>query len=156
MNKAENEALERGDPKKKNLGRLIFNIVSILVLSGICVGIVFLSIYTRGIAFEGEGAYRVLSDAFAVSGLLGICFFLLTIASEHGTFDMLVYGVKKTFFLHIFKNYKKMVPATFAEYVAEKRGKQVPHYYWTLLIFSSALLLTGIVFLILFYSVYQG
>lgn len=153
MSNNEGRQIETEEEKLDKTKHLISLIVSVVILSAIVVGVALISVYVREIPFSGSGVWRVLSDSFAVAGLLGICFYLLVLASDAGTFDILVYGVKKTFLLHIFKNYKGMVPATFAEYVAEKRGRDSHKTYTVLLCYASLLLALGIIFLILFYTV---
>ncbi len=83
--------------------------------------------------------YKALTDAFFIAGVLITGYGLLIVASNGGTFDMLVFGVGRFFDLFR-KDMMKVKYKTFYEYRTAKQDKKQGFGY---------LILVGLVFLIL-------
>lgn len=138
-------------PKKKIHWKQFFieSVVSLVILSLIGLGVGFISVYSKGFTFEKE-SFRILCDSFFVSGILGICFWLLLFVSREGGFDLLVYGCKKLF-LYTFTSKKhaaEKMPESYVEYVEMKREKR-KDLFFGLLVCSSLYFILSLIFLFL-------
>ena len=81
-----------------------------------------------------------LSDAFFVPGILAVCFGLLIVASNGGTFDMLAYGVR-TLFRLFRKDPKDRKYGGFYEYRKARQEKK--RTFWYLVIVGGVFTLIG-------------
>lgn len=83
----------------------------------------------KGVSFT-EYTIRVFADAFTVSGILNMLFFLLVILAREGAFDMIVYGTKR-FFIFIFKKNpeESSHPRTYFDYVVQKRWDKKRNHF---------------------------
>ena len=114
---------------------------------------VFLTLWSHGFWESKElvDKYKILTDAFTIPGVVFILVGCLVALSNEGALSSLGWMLKRMFkFLNPFanKNIEK-----YSDYVANK--KKVTGYSF---LFYTGLLFTvvSIVFLILFYSVYNG
>ena len=92
--------------------------------------------------------FGILSDAFALPGIIGIMVFLLVWISSTGFFDTLSYGLNvaaRSFIpgMRIYRDEK------FADY-KERKDKNRPKGYSFLLVVGSGFTLVGVIFLILY------
>lgn len=97
---------------------------------------------------SSKEVYKILTDAFFVSGVVICGYGLLVMASNGGTFDMLTYGVKR-FFSLFQKDISKIKHKTFYEYRMAKQEKKNP--FWYLVIVGLVLIGISMIFLILYY-----
>ena len=93
---------------------------------------------------------HILTDAFFVPGVIILGFGLLVVASNGGTFDMLVYGTKK--FINLFrKDVSKEMNDTFYDY-RKARSEQKGEFLY-LIIVGLVFIVISIIFLLLYYEV---
>ncbi len=95
--------------------------------------------------------YKILADAFSLAGLLPILVCALIALSNHGAFDSLAWMMKRFF--------KTLIPLSnksdesYADYKA--RRKSVTGFSFIIYV-GLVFLAVGIVFIVLFYGVYEG
>ena len=115
--------------REKILSILKYSLISLItsIICGVIVGL--LDVYSKGVSFT-EYAIRVFADAFTVSGILNMLFFLLVVLAREGAFDMIVYGTKR-FFIFIFKKKpeESSLPRTYFDYVVQKRGDKKRNHF---------------------------
>ena len=115
--------------REKILSILKYSLISLItsIICGVIVGL--LDVYSKGVSFT-EYTIRVFADAFTVSGILNMLFFLLVILAREGAFDMIVYGTKR-FFIFIFKKKpeESSLPRTYFDYVVQKRGDKKRNHF---------------------------
>ena len=122
-----------------------------LITSGVGAVIAFSVAAIMGI-FSAEGAtdiVKILSDAFAISGVLLVGSGLLVYASNGGIFNMLAYGALS--FLNAFRrNVSDRKYKSYYDYTEAKKEKKVKfaHLMWAGLLY----LALSLVFLILYYK----
>jgi len=139
--------------KKQSIGEsrsfksyVIETIVTFLFISVVCFSLALVDVFVRRISFEIE-TFRVLGDAFGVSGLFCFSLWMLVWLSDEGAFDMIVYGVRKVFnvtFQHMMLN--SSLPDSYVDYVAMRRAKKhnrhYPFFFVSLLFFAIGLVLS--------------
>ena len=106
--------------KKKRLkGSLISALITLTIIA-IFVGLLVYISY-RDVVEPKLLVFQVLSDAFGISGVLGIGIFGLGFVSSKGAFDLVSYSVK-LLFLNAFrpKYRKESFPKTFYDYKVKK------------------------------------
>ena len=119
----------------------------------ICVGLAIAALIIFPSVFNQETAsdvYKVLVNAFFVPGVLILGFGLLVVASNGGTFDMMVYGTKK--FIDLFRKpqYRK-ITNTFYDY---RRTKQEhPGAAAQLVLVGIGFIVVSLILLIFYYKV---
>lgn len=120
-----------------------------LIPSLICAVTVILILVGRG-AFTKSGRPLItdLCDAFAVPGMIMLCFGLLVFATNGGTFDMLAFGVRKLFDLFK-KDLTKVKYRTFYDYREAQKEKKRSFAHF--IIVGAGFLLVSIAFLIVYY-----
>ena len=93
---------------------------------------------------------HILCDSFFVPGILILGFGLLVVASNGGTFDMLIYGTKKFFDLFRKPQYRK-ITNTFYDY---RRAKEEhPGEFLYLVLVGLGFIIVSLIFLIFYYQV---
>lgn len=99
---------------------------------------------------EPSEIVKILSDAFSVPGIVYVCFGLLSICNQQGTFDGLGYTFKS--WMRVTKNYKndERNPKSYSEYKESVKGKR--KISWHFIIVGLIFIAIGIVFSI----VYEG
>ena len=87
-----------------------------LITLGVGIALVAWIIYAKDIYNQTEliNIYHILSDAFFVVGTVTTCAGLLIFSTNHGTFDMIVYGMKS--FIDLFRKTSKKKYETFYDY----------------------------------------
>ena len=130
--------------REKIISILKYSLISLItsIICGVIVGL--LDVYSKDISFT-ENTIRVFADAFTVSGILNMLFFLLVILAREGAFDMIVYSTKR-FFIFIFKKNpeESSLPRTYFDYVVQKRGdKKRNHFEY--LIFPFIFFIIGLI-----------
>lgn len=86
-------------------------------------------------------------DAFGIPGALAICFGLLIVATNGGTFDMLAYGMRRFFGLFR-KNPIDRKYDNFYEYRKSRREKN--RSFWYLIIVGGVYLLIGVTLMVIY------
>lgn len=151
---ADKESLRGDTPKDKRRkflkGLLIGTIVVILmaVISGL---IVYFYLMTFDPPERSPKIiFHILADAFSISGVLGLLFYLLSYVSSQGAFDMLSYSIQYVFLVTFRRNYKKEhFPKTFYDYkvLKDRDGRKS---FKGILIPSATFLAIGLIFLIIY------
>lgn len=99
---------------------------------------------------EPTEVFRILCDAFSVPGIVYVCFGLLSICNQQGTFDGLGYTLKS--WMRVTKNYRndESAPKSYAEYKDSINGKR--KISWNFIIVGLAFVGIGIVFYLIYSS----
>lgn len=119
---------------------IVSTLISFLVL-----GVLTLSIYFLEKEITTRRTYVILADAFGISGILSLLFFLLVYLSSLGTFSMLSYAC--FLLLSLFRKRKENQPKDFYEYQEKyKKKKKLPYF---LLVSAAPYVIGAIVFTIL-------
>lgn len=123
-----------------------------IITSVIGLGVAAWVIFGKGILSKTELSeiYHILCDGFFVPGIILLGFGLLVIASNGGTFDMIVFGTRKFFDLFR-RNPSTKLTSTFYEYRKAKSEAKLEFLF--LIIPGLVLLIISMVFLILYYNV---
>ena len=93
---------------------------------------------------------HILCDSFFVPGVLLLGFGLLVIASNGGTFDMLIYGTKK-FFNMFRKNVNKELHETFYDYRTAKSENKMDFLHF--IVVGLVFIAISAIFVLLWYEV---
>ena len=120
-----------------------------IISSLIGLGLAAWVIFGKGILSKTElsDIYHILCDGFFVPGMLLLGFGLLIVASNGGTFDMLVYGTKK--FFNLFrKNNQNRLAETFYDYKKAKSESKLEFLF--LIIPGLVYLVISMIFLMLY------
>lgn len=129
---------------KKYLGYIITFVIGLSVS--------FVIMLSKGVFSQdtSKEVMHILCDSFFVPGIVILGFGLLVVASNGGTFDMLVYGTKK-FFSLFSKNPNKQLHETFYEYrVAKSENKGE---FLHLIVVGLFFIVISIIFMILWYEI---
>lgn len=98
--------------------------------------------------------YRIFCDAFTIPGILLTMTYLLIVLSKHGALDGVGYGLRRLLNMLIpVVNAKFESYADYIESKAEKRAKPAPR---AMLHVGLACMAIALIFLALFYHVYEG
>lgn len=111
-------------------------------------GLVFYTKYTTSIETDKK-VIASLIDASFVPGILMVCFGLLIVSVNGGTFDMLVYGTKQFFNMFRKKSHRREAQS-FYEY--RKAKSENKNEFWYLVIVGIFYLLISGIFLIIYYN----
>lgn len=147
------------DPQDESKKQSIFHsrgfyyalLISFLVLVATGALIACIEYFTLKDQPDDAFVLHLLTDAFGLSGILGLGVFCLTWVASAGAFDMLVYGVKLVFYTTFLpRERSEKLPKTFYDYkVLKDREKRKPVYG---LLFPSLLfLMIGLIFLIFYH-----
>lgn len=153
-NKSENSKKTQEMAEPINIKKqLIYSAISLVVLSLITALVGYLDVVSKGVNFQ-EKPMIVLADAFFVSGILGVLFWLLLLVSQIGAFDMIVYGVRK-FLVIIFRKHPEdsTLPETYYDYEMIKRGQKHNRFY-AFLIVSCLFFIVGVILSFIANSMY--
>lgn len=96
-----------------------------------------------------QDTFKVLTNAFFVSGILMLCFGLLCFSSNQGAFTMLTYGTRK-FFSMFKRRLDRNVEDTYLNYKMSKLEKQTPFIH--LVLVGAVLICISLLFLIGYYK----
>ena len=138
-------------PFKKNLIKYGISI-------GMSLGLAFLFIYLR-VDFENPGQteliewYRIICDAFTIPGLLLLMFGCLMSLSNAGAMDGLGYAVVNGLKMLIPGGALKM--ERYKEYLERRRANRIRGYGF-LYIVGAGCMAIALIFMILFYGIYQA
>lgn len=139
--------------KRKRFKKDLITALITLTVTAILVGLlVFISIKDQLKAKPELLIAQVLTDAFSISGVLGICFFGLAFVSSKGAFDLLSYSVKLIFLNAFRPKYRKdSFPKTFYDYKVKKDSldRRAP---LMMLFIALAYLAIGIIMLVIYNS----
>lgn len=131
-------------------------IVSSILLTLTAVGIAFLVYYSLTSENYGQDKnliMHILTDAFSLSGLLGICFFGLSYVSSKGAFDILSYGIQVVFLVTFRPKYRETsFPKTYYDYKVLKDSK-ARKPVMALLYVSSLFFVIGIILLLIYVNI---
>ena len=123
----------------------------ITAAAGLAVAVVYSLIKGLFSAEDIVSAFRILSDAFTLPGILLLCFGLLTFINKEGMFDGLAYSFKSM--RRVRRNFRAddKTPKTYYDYKQSVKSKR--HVAWHLLFVGAGYLLLAIVFIVL-HSIY--
>lgn len=93
--------------------------------------------------------FKILCDASFVTSALFIGYGLLVLASNGGTFDMMVYGLR-TFFNLFSRDRSRIVKQSFYDYRVEKQSKNGS--FWYLVIVGVFYLIIAIIMLQMYHN----
>lgn len=96
--------------------------------------------------------YHILVDAFFVSGIMILCYGLLVLAANGGTFTIITYGIRR-FFGMFRKDISKELHKDYAEYKLARLEDKKPIIY--LVLCGLILILISFIFLIPYYNTLQ-
>ena len=160
LNTNENELTEQEteQDESSNSGKLPPNAVDVrgrwwlryVITAAVLAVFVVLVAWARG-AFTTTNQRELLGnlcDAFAIPGILAICFGLLIVASNGGTFDMLAYGFR-TLFRTLKKDPLDRKYGNFYEYRKAKQAKK--RTFWYLVIVGGVYTLIAAALLLAWY-----
>lgn len=97
---------------------------------------------------EPSEIIKILCDAFSVPGIVYVCFGLLSICNQQGTFDGLGYTFKS--WTRVMKNYKndERNPKSYSEYKESVKGKR--KILWHFIIVGFCFIAVGVVLSIIY------
>lgn len=113
---------------------------------------------TRGGVPEGIALldrYRILSDTFIVPGMLLLMAAALVLVSNNGAFDGIGFALSRTICRLIPGRALSSKHETYGEYLERKHGEKRITGYSCLVVVGAVFLAIGLVFMFLFYRVYQ-
>ena len=117
-----------------------------LITAAVLAVFVVLVAWVRGafVTTDKKTLLGAISDAFAVPGILAVCFGLLIVASNGGAFDMLAYGVRSVF--RLFK--KDPLDRKYGGFYEYRKAKQErKRSFWYLVIVGGVYLVIGVAIL---------
>ena len=121
------------------------------ITSVLCLGTSVSMAFSNGVtAVDLRNCYRILSDAFALPGILVIFMALLVWLSNEGAMDGITWAVTNAFYSLI--PGLRLKRERYGDYVERKRGKKVTGYGFLFHV-GGAFLAIGAVFMGLFYSI---
>lgn len=133
---------------KKFISKHIRIVVTLFIAIVMCVAILLVNgMFWAETSLE---LMKDLCDGFCITGFLLIAFGLLLFIGNDGTFTMLSYAVKKMFV--IFKKDNRL--GTYYDYKKNKIDNPSPFKY--LLLVGMIFMAIGIVFLLIFMSIYPN
>ncbi len=121
----------------------------IAMLIGIAVCLTILFVKDIFSAQTPQEIYKILSDAFAVPGILLLLGGVFVWIVRQGTFSGMGYAFRQIWNALHSQKYRDEHKETFSEYRERKSGGEKPSFLY-LIIIGSAFLLPGIIFSILF------
>ena len=107
-----------------------------------------LIMFTQGLfkATDSQTIMKILTDAFFAPGIIAVCFGLLIVASNGGTFYIFSYGISS--FMNLFKKDRsKMRYKTYYDYKEAMKDQQKP--YGFILIVGLAFIAISMIFMII-------
>lgn len=146
-----------GNPSSKGKSFWKDIIIGSIIVAVMAIGVA-LAVYFYLISFttperSPKIVFHILADAFSVSGMLGLLFYLMTYVTSKGAFDMLSYSIQYVFLITFRREYKKEnFPKTYYDYKVLKDREERKAYLGLLypgLIFFAI----GIIFLIIYMNV---
>ena len=134
---------------------LIIFLVELAVAAGVIIFSLWLrDFFTPKVYIDSLTKYRYLADAFTIPGVVYVCIGLMFIAAQHGAFDGLGYVLRRVAKFLLPFIFRKDI--TYAEYIEEKKSKQKVVHVLSLFIVGVALLIVAVIFIILFYRIYNS
>ena len=126
-------------------------IIEYSVTFSICLIIAFLIMLSKKVFWQEEAktVYHILTDSFFASGVFMTGFGLLVFATNEGSFDMLVYGIRKLFVLFK-RNPENDKYKTFYDYRQAQREKQ--HGFGYMIIVGVLYIGISMIFLTLYFN----
>lgn len=118
-------------------------VVALLILCGTSAAVFCIEYF--GSHLYPSTPIRVWADTFSISGLLGILAWLLLFVTQHGAFDIIVYGTRKLF-AYTFRIHpeKSKLPKTYTDYVLERQAKK-PNRFWIYLCACALFFIVGLI-----------
>lgn len=148
----DNSAVNKANPNLRNAKGAERRWVKYVVTSAVLAVAVLLVAWSLGVFAENDPKelLRFLCDAFFVPGVLAVCFGLLVVASNGGTFDMLSYGVRSLF--RLFK--KDPLDRKYGGFYEYRKSRQKDkRSFWYLVIVGSAYVFVAVVLLIVYNTI---
>ena len=116
---------------------------------GLLMALVVFVIKDAFVLKDSKKIIAVLIDATFVPGILMVCFGLLVVSANGGTFDMLVFGTRQ--FFNLFrKKFNREEAQSFYEY--RKAKSENKNEFWYLIIIGLVYLALSTIFLIIYYN----
>ena len=117
---------------------------------GLLIGLVVFVIKDAFVLEDSKKIIAVLIDASFVPGILMVCFGLLVVSANGGTFDMLVFGTRQ--FFNLFrKKFNREEAQSFYEY--RKAKSEHKNEFWYLVIIGLVYITLSAIFLIIYYNI---
>ena len=128
-----------------------------LIKSGIAsaIGILLAVVFVISSGFGGESTmnrYKILCDAFTIPGLFMLMFAVLVSVSNEGALDGVSYVVKQGFRMLTFRG---LGTEKYLDFVERRRENRVKGYGF-LYIVGAAFMVIALIFMALFYSLYNA
>lgn len=126
----------------------------LLLLTALGIGLlVYYSLTNGNYGKDKNLIIHILTDAFSLSGLLGICFFGLSYVSSKGAFDILAYGIQVVFLVTFRPKYRETsFPKTYYDYKVLKDSK-TRKPVMALLYVSLLFFIIGIILLLIYTNI---
>lgn len=135
----------------------IFGIIITFVVSLIVAAVFFGITAGNNIAAGNEWNFApiiMFTDAFSISGFLGLLIYLITWVASKGAFDIFAYSIKLFWTNTFHKNTRETdLPRTYTEYKELKRGEEKGSSLY-ILFGSLPCLVAGIVLFIIYLAIY--
>lgn len=133
--------------------RLVSYIIAFLI--GGLIAFFVASNYGFSEAQSNMGRYRILCDACTIPGVVLICCGILSWIADQGTFDSLAYAGRSL--LRIFHREERHVRFyDFVEERREKRAQKEKGHFLFLIVTGAVFLAAALVFMLLFYRLYNA
>lgn len=130
--------------KERSLKGFFIRALVVFLITTLISGLVLLIETLIGYKFNKE-AFLMITNATFIGGLVVTCFYVLSVLSNEGAYDLLTYSVKLFWYNTFNRNVRKTkLAASYADYREEKRGK-VKNSTLFLLIGALPYLLAGII-----------
>lgn len=147
--------VQHEDAIKKRKNFLIGILVSFLITGVIFAGIILLEVFGLRRELKGQMTYLVFIDALTLSGGLMGAFYLLTLLSNQGVFDALVYSVKLAWVNTFHRNVREAKLAkNYHEYREEKKRGRNRNLSF-IVIGAAPYLVAGLILMIPYYTLFR-
>lgn len=104
-----------------NKGYYIGLIITFIILGLLSLCVYFYEIYVLNVTNINKN----LTDSFFIPSIISILFYLLSVVTKNGAFDIIAYSIKLVFYSVFYSNIRKSkLPASYKEYKEIKRGSK--------------------------------
>ena len=144
---------EREGKAHKVRNFIIASVISFFITGVICGIIIVIEYFGLNRRFEGDMSYVIWIDALTLSGGFMGAFYLLSLLTNQGVFDALVYSVKLVWVNTFHRNVRETKLAkTFADYREEKNRSRKTSLAF-MVVGAAPYLLTGLILMIPYYTI---
>ena len=146
---------EREDKLHKVRNFIISSLVCFLITGVICGIIIAIEYWGLNRRFTGDMSYVIWIDALTLSGGFMGAFYLLSLLTNQGVFDALVYSCKLVWVNTFHRNVRETKLAkTFADYREEKNRSRKTNLAF-MVVGAAPYLLTGLILMIPYYTIFR-